>query len=187
MQPFHLPKAQFHAFDSPASTGTPAEYGDDSPQLDNDLETSLPENGTYAFETIDDDRVVQSIELSKPALNGAPKTMREIAEDAARGQESADEFLDNEDINLATPMSSATKELRPRRTRAATRATTSLKKRGRSNSRVTSQDDSPSPSKRGRNAETPTSSSVTGRVLRPRAAKKANKTDEHSERQQGTR
>ena len=170
VQPFNLPKAQFHAFDSPASTGTPAEYGqDNAARLNNDLVTHLQENGTYDFETIDDDHVVQATELSKPALNGAPKTMREIAEDAAREQDS-DEFLDNEDISLETPTSSATKEIRPRRTRAAIKAT-SLKKRGRANSRVTSQDDSPSPAKRGRRIETPTSGSVTGRVLRPRVAK----------------
>ena len=56
--PFHLPRPQFHAFDSPASTGTPAEYEQDRPLINNHA-VAPPEFGTFAMETMDDDQVVQ--------------------------------------------------------------------------------------------------------------------------------
>jgi xeroderma pigmentosum group C-complementing protein len=185
--PFNLPRAQFHAFDSPASTGTPAEYDQDRPLITNGAVTRLPELGTFAMETMDDDQLVHPVTIPiKATANGIPKTMREIAEDAARKQD-PDEVLGDDDFGPSTPSSSTPVVSKEKRTRASSKVTTSVKKRGRADSRVASHDDRPSPSKRGRGVETLDSGLSSGRVLRPRAAKGADKIREQEEMERAFR
>jgi xeroderma pigmentosum group C-complementing protein len=197
VQPFHLPKAQYPVL-NPSPTASA-----DKGHPEEEEEARLPKVLLYNFEALDDYHDLPFDEHQCPPrapLIGAPKTMREMAEEAARLQvgDQATEWVAIEGSKGHSSPSPRTqtheKDTRSTRStpilegKAALRSTraSGAKKRKRKEVISSAGDDrKPSSRKRGRdgNAEGTAPPTPTARVLRPRIPKNTAQMEEEEARE----
>jgi xeroderma pigmentosum group C-complementing protein len=198
VQPYHLPKRQYaHIQSDPGTPATPFETNDvDGEEPDEEEENRMSEVAmmTYDLEMLEDDRnsgdvVDGSIPADTPIIK-VPKTMREMAEDAARNNKNGNfptvPLVEGEEVQRSlrgrnTPISNG-RSTTPRNTRSG-----SSRKRRKDDS--SEHEELSSPTKRGRegNANNAVAPAATTRVLRPRAAKSVTVIQEEKDRENAYR